>query len=406
MAPERDAQVVVVGGGPAGAAVATRLALVGHEVVLLERLPRPRWRACGVYTSPRTRGALAELGVSRGDLAELIRPIATMVVETTRGTRCLLDYTADGGACGIDRVRLERMLLDTAVRAGVDVREGTPVVHIEPAAGVGGRSVVIASPPSGAERLRPRFVVGADGPHSIVARSFGVRQAVRHLRRVGLTGHRSDPDALPPGLPMEARMVIGRGWYCGVAPVPGARVNVGLVTSEAEFRRALAGGRRPAGIVNDAIDRLPEPRRRWQDAAPTDAVAAALPLAVRVSRRAGRGFLLVGDAAGFLDPLTGEGLHRAMVTAAWGAIAVGEALRGRQGSAERYERRVRRAFGRKDTLSWLLQAFLSRPEVLDYALRRLAVREGLRWSFGRALADLEPAGAVLDPRYLVRLLLP
>ena len=101
--PERTAEVVV-GGGPAGAAIATRLATAGHEVVLFERFREPRWRACGVYASPRTRDRLAALGVGDAELSGLIRPISAINVESVTGARCRLDYSAHGGACGFDRV--------------------------------------------------------------------------------------------------------------------------------------------------------------------------------------------------------------------------------------------------------------------------------------------------------------
>ena len=138
----------------------------------------------------------------------------------------------------------------------------------------------------------------------------------------------------------------------------------------------------------------------------TDAVQVALPLAHRVARVAGPGFLLVGDAAGFLDPLSGEGLHRALVSAELAADSIIARLAGDPAALERYARHMRARFRAKDIVSWLLQVFLARPELADHALRRMAARDGIRDTFGRVLADQAPATRALDPRFLAGLLRP
>ena len=90
------AEVVVVGGGPAGAVTAMLLAREGVEVVLLERAPACRWRACGVFTSPATVAALRRIGVDDTDLERIARPIPTMRVESLRGTSFGLTYGGGG----------------------------------------------------------------------------------------------------------------------------------------------------------------------------------------------------------------------------------------------------------------------------------------------------------------------
>jgi len=409
---ERTAEVVVVGGGPAGAAIATRLAAAGNEVVLFERFREPRWRACGVYASPRTRDRLSALGVDDVRLASLIRPISAMNVESVSGARCRLDYSAHGGACGFDRVRLDRELLDVAAAAGAIVREGAVVRSLEPSRIVARASRLSISTESGPETWTAALVVGADGPGSMVARAFGVLRASRRFRRAGLTLHHPDPAALPPALPMEARMVIGRGWYCGIAPVPGERVNIGIVVAEGRLRAAVADGRGKDGVVRDVLASIPGPRQPWQDTPSSDEVAVALPLAHRVTRRSGRGFLLVGDAAGFIDPLSGEGLHRALVSAELGAEAAGVWLRGRgqplnaATALEAYDRRMSARFRSKDVLSWLLQLFVEQPRLLDHTLERLARRPQAGRTFARVMADLVPASRALEPGFLAAVLAP
>ena len=247
----------------------------------------------------------------------------------------------------------------------------------------------------GQSRWQARVVIGADGPTSIVARSAGVARRTLWFRRGALTGHR----AFGAG---AARMVIGTGWYIGIAPVTGGRVNLGLVMSESDLRHRLAGSR-PAGVVDEVVRTLPD-ADGLVDAQPTDTVAIHLPLVHRVRRTAGAGFVLIGDAAGFVDPLSGEGLHRALVSAELAADAIDQHLSGNPLALQEYDRRLRAQFRSKDVLSWALQLFMLQPPLARRAIRRLDRETEMRTTFAAALADLSPATSVLDPRFVARLL--
>lgn len=398
-----ETEIAIVGGGPAGAALAILLARAGREVVVFERLPDPRWRASGVYTSPLTRRRLLALGLPSAAVDELIRPISAMVVKTTDGeVSCRLEYGPEH-ACGVDRVRLERRLLGLARAEGATVREGAPVTQLDLRPR---RPILTASGAAGAEPWRAALVVGADGPHSLVARTAEVALTSRRFRRAALTVHRADPGAAPAGMPMEAEMVVGSGWYCGIAPVPGNRVNLGLVLSERALREEA---RRPGGlpaVLLRRLDRLPGPSRSWVLAPATDQLQACLPLAHRVSRAAGANFMLLGDAAGFIDPISGEGLQRALASAQLAAEAIERWRGGEAAALAAYDRRLRARFGGKNVLSWLLQGFLTNPLVARYALGNLERRPQLRQAFALALADMLPSSRVLDPRYLAQVLAP
>ena len=88
--------IAIVGGGPAGAALATRLASAGESVVVLERAPAWKWRAGGVFSSPVSMRALRRLGLEEATLAAAARPIPAMRVETARGTTFRLTYGGTG----------------------------------------------------------------------------------------------------------------------------------------------------------------------------------------------------------------------------------------------------------------------------------------------------------------------
>ena len=147
----------------------------------------------------------------------------------------------------------------------------------------------------------------------------------------------------------------------------------------------------------------------WAEAVPCDRIAGAAPLGSRVVRRAGAGWFLVGDAAGFLDPFTGEGIHRALVSTELAAAAIAVAVHGRADAARAaaaYDRAMRRRFAAKDAVSWLVQSFLARPRLFEYAARRLSDRPDVRATMGLVMGDLVPASRGLDPRFLAALLAP
>jgi flavin-dependent dehydrogenase len=291
-------------------------------------------------------------------------------------------------------------LLDLATAAGAEIRRGWQVTAVDLAAG----RIEARRPDGDASRLSAAVIVGADGPHSVVARAAGVARPTRLDPRVGLTFHLADAD---PTACRDARMRVLRDGYVGIAPVAGQRVNVGIVLGRS-WHPALVreGARAVADSIVAAIPPTQEDPAGWRHGEPTDAVAGAWPLGHRVTRRAGRGWLLVGDAAGFLDPFTGEGLHRALVSSELAAAAIAAHDRGRTGAFAAYDRSMQRRFLAKDAVSWLVQAFLGQPALFEYAARRIAARPTVRATMGLVMGDLVPAGRALDPRYLASLLAP
>lgn len=387
------ADVAIVGGGPAGTATAINLARLGYQVTLLERHATPRWRACGVFASPLVRRQLAALDLAAGLIADLHRPISTMVLESSTGARCALEYR-HGLACGFDRVGLDAQLLDQAQRCGVEVRRGTVVRSVVIDATGHGSRLDISSldgdePVS--STVSARIVVGADGRGSRVARAAQATTDRNWLGRAGITFHVANPVDEARGRAGAGRFYFGRGWYAGFAPVPADRINVGIVVPAARLNAGVGS------IIASAIGRSGQP---------LDEAQVAGRLEHHVSRAAGSGWLLVGDAIEFIDPLTGEGLHRAFATAQLAAAAIDRTLSGDRNALAVYDRRVRSRFRSKNVLSLVLQAFIADPRVLDYALRRLDRRTLLRDELTAVLADQSPATNALDPRFLARLLAP
>jgi flavin-dependent dehydrogenase len=408
------ADVAIVGAGLAGAVLASRLARAGLEVVVLERSPHWRWRAGGVFASAAATRELARAGLDADVLGRVARPIPALRLETPGGTVARLTYGTETGGyppVGFDRAALDPALVALARAAGASVVDGVAVRSVEfgsmPDRGT--RLVVLDARDGEAHehRLDARVVVGADGAHSVVAAAAGVLRPSRLSTRIGLSYHLPDPRG---DRPMDVRLRLFRDGYIGIAPVPGERVNVGIVLGRS-WRPQLAtdGARAVADRIVRRVPSTADDAAPWREAAPCDAVAGAWPLGGRVTRRAGDGWFLVGDAAGFLDPLTGEGIHRALVSTRLAAPAIVAVVHGRAGSgraAAAYDRAMRRRFATKDAVSWLVHAFAAHPTVLEYAARRLAERSTVRATMGLVMGDLIPARHGLDPRFLAALLAP
>jgi flavin-dependent dehydrogenase len=398
--------VAVVGGGPAGAITALLLARDGRHVVLLERAPRWRWRACGVFASPAGVAALRDLGLPAKAIEGVARPLAAMEVISRGGTRLRLDYGGSGAlpdsAVGFDRSALDPMLLELAGSAGADVRLSAPVDRVD-LASAHARVVVGGAEPG---EVVARVVVGADGLRSRVAAAARVTRRAPLGPRAALTFHVRDVRAHSTGLAPDARMCVFDDGYVGLAPVPGELVNVGIVLGRSWFGRLRQHGGR--AVARSILEALPDEADRPLAAEePVDHVAGITPLAHAVGRRAGGSWLLVGDAAGFLDPFTGEGLHRAIVSAQLAAGTVAGVLAGRPGARlPDYDREMRARFDAKDLVSRVVQGFLARPAIFEYAARRLAARRHVRETMGLVIGDLAPATRALDPRYLAALLAP
>jgi flavin-dependent dehydrogenase len=329
-----------------------------------------------------------------------------MRVESGRGIEFRLTYGGTGSladsAVGMARPGLDELLLAEAARLGAEIQRGARVVGIE-RVHAGTWTVQLGD----GAAIRADVLVGADGRRSTVARRMGVIARPSMPARVGLTFHIADATTATGG---EARIVLIRDGYVGLAPVPCGRLNVGIVLGRSWFARLRSES--PAGLAAGIVRSVSNAHGHGAlDIEILDHVAGASPLAHAVKRRAGPGWLLVGDAAGFLDPFTGEGLHRSLASAELAASAVlaarSDAARsGKPTAGERYETAMRSTFRNRDLVTRIVDGFLARPALFEYAARRLSAREQARDTMGRVIGDLVPAGRALDPRFLASVLRP
>jgi flavin-dependent dehydrogenase len=403
--PELDAEVIVVGGGPAGSLSAWLLAERGHRVLLLDKARFPRHKACSEYVNPAGARLLGELGLA-GDLQTLgAHRMEAMLIHAPGGCRFLADFgiAAPGSeALGLSRFRLDALLLDRARQAGVEVYEGA---HVRDVLVADGSVHGVACTIDGVRMpLRAPLTIGADGRHGVVSRALGLDVPLRWPRRTGLVAHYRGVTGL--GSWGEMHVAPHRQGYAGLAPLEQGLTNVAFVTASAAV--ADRAGSLEA-FFEEALTAIPAVASRLAGAQRVGGIRGMGPMAHRARRIVGDGFMLVGDAASFLDPFTGDGIHEALRGATLLAPIADAALRAGDLSARRlasYRAARRHAFWAKRQVCWMVQGFIATPALMDYATARLDRRPTAALTLAGVLGDLYPAREGLSPHFLARLLRP
>jgi geranylgeranyl reductase family protein len=395
-----EREVVVVGGGPAGSATAGLLARRGRDVLLLEAQRFPRDKICGEGVSPEAWRLLDALGATGRVRALDPFPLRGMRLVSPDGTEFRGLYRGrDRSGFALRRLDLDRALLESARASGVDVREQARVVSL--LAGHGQVEGVVVEAAGDRRPIRARVVVGADGRTSVVARSLGALRPHPTLRRFAVRGYWEGIE----GLSEVGEMHVGGGGYCGVAPLSPTRANVTFVLDQGEMR--AAGGDLDAFYRETLARRFPRLEERVERAWLLEPPRAIGPLALECRRVAHPGAVLVGDAAGFYDPFTGEGVTLALKTAELAACAIEDALRPRSGTLPRlvaYERERSLATRDKFRFNRLLQRLVAWPAAANAIARRLARRPDLADRLVGIAGDFVPARAAFDARLIFDLL--
>ncbi len=376
--PTDTADVIVVGAGPGGATAAYHLASAGVDVLLLEKTIFPREKVCGDGLTPRAVRALIAMGIDTSDEQAWPRNRGLRIIGGGHRLELPWPDLATYPDYGLVRTRhdFDEILARHAGKAGARLRESTTVVG--PVLDAAGERVVGVRSKAG-ERFHAPVVIAADGVSARLALSRGISKRDDRPMGVAVRGYvrseaRSNDEWLEShlelweGEPGRSRLLPGYGWIFGVGDGT-ANIGLGILnTSEAW------------GQV-DYKDLL----RRWLDHVPDLAGAeligpvrgGALPMGFNRQPHYTPGLMLIGDAAGAVNPFNGEGIAYAMETAELAAEVCLQALARPAGPAREralgaYPAAMKARYGGYYTLGRYFVRLIGHPEVM-----RLATRYGL-----------------------------
>jgi len=329
-----DKQIIIIGGGPAGSTAAMRLLQLGHRPLILERVEFPRFHV-GESLVPASQGVW--------DRAGLVEQMQHSRYEFKYASRVLIgDRPDQDGATGmtvqfskvpsrqmplrpfayqVERAVFDKQLLDWAVARGAELRKASATKVLFD--GDRATGVHVRNPDGSEEELRADFVIDASGRRALIASQLGILHYDPVIQTSAVFGHFENV-ARESGQGFFEAYLVENGWFW-LIPLIDNRMSVGLVQNRPECD---AWGNDAEQVLLDAINRYRWMRRRFVDARQVAKVRMLRKLAYQSERMAGDGWLAVGDAFFFIDPLFSTGVHIAMKTAQSGAEAVDAFLRG------------------------------------------------------------------------------
>lgn len=377
----RRHDAIVVGAGPAGSIAALVLARAGADVALVDRRSFPREKACGDLVGPRGVQLLDELGIT----VPGARPLGDMVVVAPNNRRVLLPALPGRNyadhAIAVTREQFDTLLFDTAVAAGATALHGrvTGLAYH--------RDIVDGVQVSGGATVRGDVVLGADGATSSVARHAGLVDPARTLWGFAVRGYLDGDLDLPHIVLWEPRrwsLLPGYGW---AFPMAGGGVNVGLGLA---FGSDRAASRRAGEQLDDFLTHL-EHQGLLPGSRPRARTGGWLKMGMLGTTPAGNGVLLVGDAAGLVNPLQGEGIAQAMASGRAAADAILWA--GPRDAARRYLEWLRGATSHHRANAPVHSAMVKHPLAVSLTVRALSapgIGPAVAGAWGLYWNDLTP----------------
>ena len=393
-----DADVLVVGGGPAGSSVATRLAAAGHSVTLVEKRATSSVKACGDTVTPRALAEVADLGID----IERMPHHRVLGVEMRHGDRASAIPWPEHRELPSAGLVIRRDIFDEHLRLAARDAGARVVMGHEATAPIIERGFVRGAQLQDVDgrpcSARARFVVVADGASSRFGRVLGTSRDHRWPYAISTRTYFESPSSEHPWIEATLGLadangspIAGYGW---VVPIGDGTVNVGIgvlsTARDVKSVNALKLLSRFAGSVAE--------RWRFDAEAPRTAPTRfRLPLGGSVDPKMGPTFLLVGDAAGAANPFSGVGISAALMTGRLAATVLDEALvTGSAAGLQRYPTMLTDEVGRYYKVGRLTARFLGRPSVLDTLLKLTTrsdkVMGGLLRIAGNELRSVDPGG--------------
>ena len=394
--------IIIIGGGPAGASAALFLEKKGYHIALLDQARFPRDKVCGEFISPAADVILSKLGVL--DAVEALNPtrLRGIGLSAYESSWLQVDYpsSADGAAMtslSVERSILDNLMLDKVRNSRIELMEGFKVVDLlfedNRVCGVKGNDETKTE-----FSINAKIVIDAGGRNSISVRRLNLRKNSFGTGKIALATHWEDVK-LPRNY---CYMHISHPGYTGMAPVGDNRVNVVLIVEKGCLK-----GENVDNFFRRTVLKNKLRKEMLGTARPTEKARVIDSLTYSVKAPQCGGLLLVGDATGFIDPFTGEGIYLSLRSSQLASGTVKSAFDRSDFSKERlkiYDRIRRKEFKNKVILSKILQRLIYSPSLCVRVVKTLANQKELSNVLVGVIGDYIPANRVVCFEYFLRVL--
>lgn len=395
--------VIVIGAGPAGTSSALFLEKLGYSVVVLDQAKFPRDKVCGEFISPAADEILDELGVLESIESTSPCRLKGVAISAYEKYETCIDYPPmPGGAqrmtsLSLKRLVFDQMMLDRVRQNGIDVREQHKVTDFvfDDGAIVGVKGLDENKTPF---TLKSKVVVDAGGRNSISLRRLNLIKPKNGSGKIALAAHWQG-DNLPQDY---CHMHVSKPGYTGMTAVEKDVVNIVLVVDHKELKGK--------DLHEFYISTVLKNRRRREilgDAQVMEHVRSVDSLAYSAKEIPCGGLLMVGDAMGFIDPFTGEGIYLSLRSAQLASEVIREAFAEKRFSLNHlsvYEKRRHAEFKKKFVLSRILQKLIYNPPLCKLVTKMLGENPQLAETLVGVIGDYLPAEKVVSFNFLMKML--
>ena len=397
-----NADVVVIGGGPAGCSTAIGLNRLGYNVVLCDQAKFPRDKVCGEFISPAADPILARLGVLGHIEALATKRLKGVAISSYEGEELVIDYPYQPGqverptSLSVPRYELDSLFIEQVRRVGVEVREQNKITDFlfdeGCIAGVRGWDENKSS-----FTIKAPLIIDAGGRNSLSLKKFNLKKKSSRNAKIAMAAHWKGAQ-IPDDY---CYMHISRPGYTGIARVSEDSTNVVLVVDLNSIR-----GENPDNFYRHTVMKNRARQRILQNAESVEPVRAVESLGFSVKPIPCGGLLAVGDAMGFIDPFTGEGIYLSLRSSEIAVEIADLALKNSNVSVEflkLYDKKRKQEFEKKFLLSRILQKLIYNQFFCDKVVKILRDKRDLAETLVGVIGDLVPAERVVSFRFLSQL---
>ena len=396
------ADVIIIGGGPAGCSAALGLNQLGYHVILCDQAKFPRDKICGEFISPAADPILDRLGVLDDIEALTPKRLKGVAISSYEGEELVIDYPCQPGeierptSLSVPRYELDSLFIEQVRRVGVEIREQNKITDFlfeeDCVSGVKGWDENKSS-----FTLKAPLVIDAGGRNSLSLKKFNLKRESSRNAKIAMAAHWQGAQ-IPDDY---CYMHVSRPGYTGISSVNQDKVNVVLVVDQNSMR-----GEKPDSFYGRTVMKNRFRRKILQNAECLESVRAVESLGFSVKPIPCGGLLAVGDAMGFIDPFTGEGIYLSLRSSEIAVQIADLALKNADVSLEflkAYEKKRKQEFEKKFLLSRILQKIIYNQFFCDQVVRVLKEKRELAEILVGVIGDLVPAERVVSFKFLSQL---